>query len=104
MQQIKSFLKIKDLSSKRLEQFKKEESIDDTLKSNINNCPNEIINYLLYLRNQNREQFRTVYETSILEYFSQTEKNLNENDIILNSFDHINVCQYLKNIHDKIII
>lgn len=96
MQQIKSFLKIKDLSSKRLEQFKKEQNIDYALKENIHNCPNEIINYLLWLRSQNREQFRTIYETSILDYFSQTEKNLDTNDNILHSFDHINVCRYLK--------
>ena len=76
MDYLKKLLNIKELTHKRLEQLGKEENLDNCLNKSFQNCPDLVFSYLMKTRELNRKYAKETYNSSILDYPEQVEKNL----------------------------
>jgi hypothetical protein len=91
--------KILNFRSRREEQFNKEIIIDTKLNNNIKNCPETISTFLLFLRDINRTHFKSVSQSSFLQYANILEKNLDHIDNIYNNLLNMkeeDMCNNLK--------
>jgi hypothetical protein len=87
-----------ECSKKRKEQFVKQRSHDKIIETL--ECKNVVISYLLSQRRINRERTISLFESSILDYFSETRKNLElidmEYDILEKCLKEKSACECLK--------
>lgn len=91
------------ITDKRKEQLHKEKKIDEILQKCESKCPQVLIKYLFWCREQNRIQCENVLEKNIFSQFELIGDNLSQNDIhldnVINNED--NICYFLEALLSK---
>ena len=95
---IQKLFQTQELFQRRLSQLKMEESIDQNLTTQYNKCPHEIFKFLMNMRKLNRKYSSEIYNSSIFDYPSKIEQNLNIADKMYNFYDFNNPQNICENI------
>lgn len=102
---IQKIFQTQELFQRRISQLKMEESIDQNLTTQYNKCPHEIFKFLMTMRKLNRKYSYEIYNSSIIDYPSKIEQNLNISDKIYNFYDFRNpqnICENISQISNEI--
>ena len=102
---IQKLFQTQELFQRRLSQLKMEESIDHNLTTQYNKCPHEIFIFLMNMRKLNRKYSSEIYNSSMFDYASKIEENLNIADKMYNFYDFNNpqnICENISKISSEL--
>lgn len=87
-----------NLFSERISQLEKEKIQDEKLKMLYEKCPRETFDFLMKIREINREKSIKIYRSSFFDFYKNLEIGLSDYDKFLNSNLQ---CNYLLNLINK---
>lgn len=99
-------MNIVTIANKRHDQLQREEKLDNILLEKCSDCQNILLDYTMWRRKVNREQFDRTHNSSFFQWNNEANKNIEETDQHFNELEkHIknnnNMCKVLKNMVEK---